>query len=686
MTARSSSLHLTGTGFAASLAYAPVNVGKSASYLIGDEPPMALGTETEFAPAPLHGINLRWLAGTVLAGVGGMALVGASLLIALDGEANFASRAKLALVRNAGGAEGQESPDHGTKGDKIVSNVDVGGAKQVAKLPDTIRVGDREIIKARQFTRVTTAISLASPNVADEIPAYNPLKMATAAPATAQRVGDDQAGEANADVSMLKRPLSADDGVSFFQANLSDEEAKAQLPATFSPQRPAAAAELSLPAALINHSMASPNTDPGVLGYAAEGVGRFSSIDVRVVPENVATIAKLDERAPKSGGTERVIVAKHGETFEQILRSNGAASDQIKQIQAILAPKTRDYPITTGQRLRLLVAGDRASHKGDELLRVVIYGEDQINAIAAVDDGGIFRSVVPPTKAPKASAAARDDDDEDSGGPSLYEGLYETALKNGIPRATIDDLVRIFAYDVDFQRKVQQGDAFDVLYVKDDENSDLDHGDILYASLTTGDEVRKLYRYQTKDDGQIDYFDDTGKSAKKFLLRKPIAGGRFSSPYGARYHPILGYSRMHTGVDWADKVGTPIFAAGNGVVLKASWDSGYGNRIEIQHNNGWITTYNHMSAYAKGITPGTKVRQGQVIGFIGSTGLSTGAHLHYEVIVNGNFVDPLRVKLPRGRELDGKLLTDFGRERQHDDELLGRMSDPARVAQNAANQ
>jgi murein DD-endopeptidase MepM/ murein hydrolase activator NlpD len=142
---------------------------------------------------------------------------------------------------------------------------------------------------------------------------------------------------------------------------------------------------------------------------------------------------------------------------------------------------------------------------------------------------------------------------------------------------------------------------------------------------------------------------------------------------------------MHTGVDWADKVGTPIFAAGNGVVLKASWDSGYGNRIEVQHNNGWITTYNHMSAYARGIVPGTKIKQGQVIGFIGSTGLSTGAHLHYEVIINGNFVDPLKVKLPRGRELDGKMLADFNRERLHDDELLGRVSDPARVTQSAAN-
>jgi murein DD-endopeptidase MepM/ murein hydrolase activator NlpD len=680
MTGRPSNLHLTGSGFASQSVFAPNSAGRSAASPIGDEPPMAL--EVEAAPASLHAVNLRWLAGTVLAGVGGMALVGASLLIALDGEANFATKAKLAILRNVNGGDGSESSDHGTKGDRIVSTGDVGGAKQVAKLPDTIKVGDREIIKARIFTRVTTAISLSSPNVADEIPPFNPLQIVAAA-ANVQRVNDEQVGDANADVSMIKRALSADDAVSFFQASLSDEDARAQLSSALSPQS-SSGAELALPAALLSHSVASPNVDSGVLGYAPAGLGPFSSIDVKVVPENVATIAKVDDRAPKLSGAERLVIAKRGESFEQILRVNGATTDQIKQIQTILAPKTRDYPIAAGQKFRLLVASQRQDHQGDELLRVVVYGDEQINAIAAVDDDGVFRPVIPPAKAAKAKAAASDDE-EDDGGPTLYESLYETALKNNIPRPMIDELVRIFAYDVDFQRKAQPGNSFDVLYVKDEDNADADRGDILYASLTTGDEVRKFYRYQTKDDGQVDFFDDAGKSAKKFLLRKPMTGGRFSSPFGYRYHPILGYGRMHTGVDWADKVGSPIFAAGNGTILKASWDSGYGNRIEIQHTNGYVTTYNHMSAYAKGIAPGTKVRQGQVIGFVGSTGLSTGAHLHYEVIVNGHFVDPLRIKLPRGRELDGKMLADFNRERQHDDDVLARLADPARLAQNSLN-
>ena len=687
MNERPPNLHSLGSGLVSPLTHAAGPGTTIPVSLLGDEPPMAL--DTEAASPSLHGVNLRWLAGTLLAGVGGMALVGASLLIALDGQANFASKAKLAIIRGATGNEGDEFADHKAKGDKIISNSDVGAAKQVARLPDTIRVGDREIIKARMFTRVTTALSLAAPNVADEIPPFNPLQIVATA-GNAQRATDDPAADANADVSMIKRSLSTEEIPNFSPVSLSDEDARAQLSAKPAPSPPLLEEGLAVPASLLNHSVASPNVDPGLLSYAPSGLGPFSSLDVKVVPENVAVVSKLDEGGSKIGGTERLIIARHSDSFEQILRNNGAMPEQVKQIQAIFAPKTRDYAVSVGQKLRLLVAGGgHGAHKEDELLRVIAYGDDGISAIAAIDDDRIFRAVLPPAKVTKAALNPAqntdDEDDGDDGGPTLYESLYETALKSSIPRPVIDELVRIFAYDIDFQRKAQEGDGFDVLYVKDDDNTDVDRGDILYASLTTGDEVRKFYRFQTRDDGLVDYFDELGKSAKKFLLRKPMTGGRFSSPFGYRFHPVLGYGRMHTGVDWADKIGTPVFSAGNGTVLKASWDSGYGNRVEIQHTNGYVTTYNHMSAFAKGITPGTKVRQGQVIGFLGSTGLSTGPHLHYEVIVNGHFVDPLRIKLPRGRELDGKVLADFNRERQHDDDILAKLADPARLAQNAAN-
>ena len=182
---------------------------------------------------------------------------------------------------------------------------------------------------------------------------------------------------------------------------------------------------------------------------------------------------------------------------------------------------------------------------------------------------------------------------------------------------------------------------------------------MLFAALTVGGESKKFYRFQSPDDGIVDYYDDGGKSAKKFLVRKPVATGIMRSGFGVRHHPILGYTKMHTGVDWAAPTGTPIFASGNGVVEKAGWESGYGKYIRLRHTNGYETAYGHMTAFARNIDDGSRVRQGQVIGFVGSTGLSTGSHVHYEILINGRFVDPMKIKLPRGRVLEGPLLASF---------------------------
>jgi len=254
-------------------------------------------------------------------------------------------------------------------------------------------------------------------------------------------------------------------------------------------------------------------------------------------------------------------------------------------------------------------------------------------------------------------------------------------LRNHVPRPVIDDLIRIYSYDVDFQRKVQPGDSFEILFAGDDENAgDNSKAEILYALLTTAGETRKFFRYQTLDDNVVDYYDESGKSAKKFLVRKPVAEGTITSGFGGRNHPLLGFTKMHTGVDWASSTGTPIFASGNGVIDKIGPEGGYGKYIRIRHANGWETAYGHMSAFARGLEAGKKVRQGQVIGYVGSTGLSTGAHLHYEILVNGRFVDPMKVKLPRGRVLEGQLLAGFEQERTRLDAMLTRAT-PTRYAQ-----
>ncbi len=219
--------------------------------------------------------------------------------------------------------------------------------------------------------------------------------------------------------------------------------------------------------------------------------------------------------------------------------------------------------------------------------------------------------------------------------------------RHDLPRQLVDELVRIFSYDIDFQQRVHGGDNLEVVFTDEEEGE--------HARNPLGDADGQWrgpagsIRYQSPEDGLIEYFDEDGKSLKKFLLRKPIADGELRSASACATTPIVRYSKMHTGIDWANRIGTPILAAGNGTVLKAGWSSGYGKHTEIQHANGYVTTYSHQSNFAAGIVPGAKVRQGQVIGYLGSTGLSTGPHLHYEVLVNGNFVNPMKIRVPPTR-------------------------------------
>ena len=227
------------------------------------------------------------------------------------------------------------------------------------------------------------------------------------------------------------------------------------------------------------------------------------------------------------------------------------------------------------------------------------------------------------------------------------------------------------AANVDFQRDIHEGDSFEVMY----ERFDNDKGDfakagrLLYASLSIGGKPMAIYYFERDGDGE--YFTADGVAVRKSLLKTPIDGAKITSGYGMRVNPILGYSAMHQGIDFGAPKGTPIFAAGNGVVEKAGRSAGYGNLTLIKHTNGYETAYGHQSAFAKGVVPGARVRQGQIIGYVGSTGLSTGPHLHFEIRVNAKPVDPLRIRLPRGRVLQAELLGNFVRERDRIDSLLG---------------
>jgi murein DD-endopeptidase MepM/ murein hydrolase activator NlpD len=315
--------------------------------------------------------------------------------------------------------------------------------------------------------------------------------------------------------------------------------------------------------------------------------------------------------------------------------------------------------------------------------RVIVANDTTIEAVSALSDIGKYVAVDVQSMNTVAEATTDkdDDDDDDGSGVRLYQSIYETALRNKVPASVIEDMIRIYSYDVDFQRKVQPGDSFDVFYAGEDEGATItEKTEVLFASLTVGGETKKYYRFQTPDDSVVDYYDETGKSAKKFLVRKPVNNAIMRSGFGGRRHPILGYVKMHTGVDWATSYGTPIFASGNGVVEKVGPEGGYGKYVRLKHNNGYETAYGHMSAFAKGMEIGKRVRLGQVIGFVGSTGQSTGPHVHYEILVNGRFVDPLRVKLPRGRSLEGSVMAGFEKERDRLDAQMNNRGSAARVS------
>ena len=243
---------------------------------------------------------------------------------------------------------------------------------------------------------------------------------------------------------------------------------------------------------------------------------------------------------------------------------------------------------------------------------------------------------------------------------SIKSSLYKAALDLGIKPNIIIEFARLYGFQVDFQRDIWKNDSFQIIYeeFKNEEGKIIETGDIIYANLNVQKNDLRLYRFEYEKK-KIDYFDENGKSMRKTLMKTPINGARLSSSFGKRKHPILGFTKLHTGTDFAAPKGTPIMASGDGVVTRAKWCGGGGNCVKIKHNSTYQTVYAHMSKFGRGVKKGVRVKQGQIIGYVGSTGLSTGPHLHYEVIENGRKINSQKLKLPSGKILKGDLRKKF---------------------------
>ena len=337
---------------------------------------------------------------------------------------------------------------------------------------------------------------------------------------------------------------------------------------------------------------------------------------------------------------------KNNDTIEKILKKFDIKNNDIQDISVKLKRKKLSN-IYSGRELTLILKKSIDNTNSVINLLVPISNTISIEVRKSQDDFIIKENIL---KLYKKEVVVKN---------TIKNNLYNSAVIKGIEPNIIVEFARIFGFEVDFQRDIRKGDWFEIYYEKfeDDNNKVRDTGKIIYASMFVNGEELNLYNFNYKNDQE--YYDIKGKSITKSLMKTPINGARLSSSFGMRKHPILGYNKMHRGTDFAAPTGTPIMASGSGTITRARWCGGGGNCVKIKHNSSYETIYAHMKSFAKGIKEGRKVKQGQIIGYVGSTGMSTGPHLHYEVVVNGKKVNSQKLKLPSGKILKGKAREEF---------------------------
>ena len=343
-------------------------------------------------------------------------------------------------------------------------------------------------------------------------------------------------------------------------------------------------------------------------------------------------------------------IIKNNDTVEKILKNFKIRGDDIKEISTQLKKKKLGN-IYSGRKLSLIF---KKLDDGSNTVVNLIYPINNTSSIEIrkIQENFLVKENI--LQLYKKEVVIKN---------LIKNNLYSAAVESGVEPNIIVEFARIFGFEVDFQRDIRKGDWFEIMYEKfeDDNNKVRDTGKIIYASMYVNGQEINLYNF--KYNNVEEYYDIKGKSITKSLMKTPINGARLSSSFGMRKHPILGYNKMHRGTDFAAPSGTPIMASGSGTVTRARWCGGGGNCVKIKHNSTYETIYAHMKAFAKGIKEGRKVKQGQIIGYVGSTGLSTGPHLHYEVIVNGKKVNSQKLKLPSGKTLKGEERKQFELDR-----------------------
>jgi murein DD-endopeptidase MepM/ murein hydrolase activator NlpD len=624
---------------------------------MGEEPPLI--ADGRAGPPDRREISARWLSGTFLTGLTSSILMGVALFAALDGREQLATPpeiARIVAVAHEAGSGEKAKTDRLSPPRAVAKARD----KRRMEVSTVTKVGDRDVVRMVPFIEIKMALA-AGHTTNRPYPPFSPREIfAEDGAEQTATMGLIYGAKVDSEVSLKsvdfpidtanfdeKIGLSSDEVEKVVRtagAGLTDGDVRVEALHYINPQRFGDSRSLA-------H------------GPLAAQLG------VHIIQENVS-IAQKDVDADSSEGFAEALIPFTEDTdIIQAFADAGYTEDDAKGMADAIAKLLDTDTLKAGSVLRV---GVETSGGVSRIVRTSVYDHTRHLLTIALDDRQQYVPADEPDPDPDIATAFDASPPVSVRGdlPTIYDGIYRSAYSYGMSERMTKQLIKIMASDVDFQSRLSPADRVTVLFSQpDDDGKASDESELLYASATFGGVVHTYYRFQMNN-GSLDYFDQDGKSARQFLFRNPAPGARISRGFGMERHPILGIMRMHTGVDYAIRRGTPILAAGNGVVEKVGWASGYGKETEIRHANGYETVYAHQSAFASGIEPGDHVRQGQVIGYVGSTGLSTGPHVHFEIRINGRPVDPLRVRLPVGHSLKDKELVAFKKERDRIDALL----------------
>ncbi|PHP65629.1 peptidase M24 [Zhengella mangrovi] len=624
---------------------------------LGNTEPILAGDRHQ--PPDRREISARWLSGTFLTGLTSTLLMGVALSAALEGRQQLATPPEIMALNELSPAQagGEESK---TGRIALVRAAPKANDRKRMEVSTMVRSGDSNVVRMVPFVEVSMA--LAAGHTTDKsYPKFDPLGVFSEDPIAAGGVatGTIYGAKVESEVTLRTVDFPLDSAEYDKRSSLSANEVEEVVRRTG-----AILTDGAVQVAALHY------VDPTRFGETYPGLTISLPQNVKIVQENVSVAPPTISDQPSVGYAEDVIVVREDAEIKSMFSRHGYESDSAMSMADAISTLLQGPRLKGGSVVRfgLETRGDDATimrasvyHGRDHVLTIARDDRDQF--VPADEPDGPFDATAYLENSPPPVRAAADL-------PTVYDGIYRAAFSYGLTGDMTKELIRLLAADVDYQARLNPTDSIDVFFSNPDDNSRAtEKSRMLYVKASFGGHTRLFFRWQGKD-GTTDFFDENGRSARQFLLRTVVPNGRFTSGFGMRRHPILGYSRMHTGVDWAAPTGTPIIAAGNGVVEKAGWAGGYGRQTVIRHANGYETSYNHQSAFAKGIKEGARVRQGQIIGYIGTSGLSTGPHLHYELMVNDRKVDPMRVRLPTGKVLKGEELAAFQEERKRIEALL----------------